>query len=73
MTRTKRITVRKTENGFYRITSRPGISYRRHEDAFNTAWDDCRRQGADLYAMTPDGRRVLSLNARAIRAYVKSK
>jgi hypothetical protein len=68
---TKRITIRETEEG-YRTTGRRErfVSY---QDAFDAAWSDCDRSGADLYALTPDGKKIILLHGSAIRDYERTK
>jgi hypothetical protein len=69
-TKTKRIIVRRSADG-YRITGHRA-TFASHGAAFDAAWNACRRQHADLYARTPEGRCILSLSAQAIREYEQS-
>ena len=65
--RTKRIATRKTDDG-YRVTGQRH-TYPSFTAAFNAAWKTCADSGADLYAITPQGRCILQLTAGQIREY----
>ena len=68
--RTKRIATRKVADG-YRVTGQRK-TYHSFSGAFNAAWQACAETGADLYAITPEGKWVVLLTADAIREYERT-
>ncbi|MCI0333563.1 MAG: hypothetical protein L0228_10115 [Planctomycetes bacterium] len=68
---TKRITIRTTNDG-YKTTGRRE-TFASHQDAFNAAWSECDRTGADLYAQTPAGKKIILLHGATIREYERTK
>jgi hypothetical protein len=63
--RTTRISIRKVQGG-YRVTGDKRM-FRSHGTAFDAAWRAAARTGANLYAITPDGRTISLLAGRVIR------
>lgn len=64
--RTKRIATRKVDGG-YRVAGRRK-TYHSFAGAFQEAWRLCLEQNADLYAITPEGKWIIMLDAKSIRA-----
>lgn len=47
-------------------------TYHKFAAAFQAAWRACAKTGADLYAITPEGKRVIMLTAEKIRDYERT-
>jgi hypothetical protein len=66
----KRIATRKAADG-YRVTGHRK-TYHSFAGAFQAAWRMCAETGADLYAVTPEGKWVTLLTAEMIRDYERT-
>ena len=64
--RTKRVAARMVDEG-YRVTGQRQ-TYRTFTAAIQAAWQTCIRTGADLYAITPEGKWVLMMRNASILA-----